>query len=526
MIKIISESYAAQLQDSFIGVQTEFASVYVILPALAQISIEKQYTIKDIGNNASVNNIVVYTADQALIDEERIQIISTDSGALSVINTGTSWSIINMTSITGSVGPQGPEGPEGPEGPQGEPGENGAPGANAPKLTGDIVLYVTPNGSDVNVSRTSMQGDLSAYPFATVIGARNYLENLGGYNATILSSKTVSETVIITGLYNGSMTLSGIVFGDNSAIRSLDAVSITAATFTGSFESLYSNISINGHVSTSGSVYVSGGQNTIELTALTCTQTILTANNCQYIGYSISATGSMALLVDFNAVQYSELIGDGLIGTNPSAPYVARFTGGGKHVLTGAVATSMTSGQEIDLDGYVVSYSSLGSENYENGGTFLFWSDNRWVRMGRLRIINNSSTPYDDLMVSSLQYGEYFKQYGVDRPLDPAYQEITAFAAGGQASATLVGRQDTLIVTAAANGASIRLLSDDDAPAMGGGAKGSVWNRTANWVNIFPPSGKSIYVAGANLGTNTSYTLSAGSKINWLCDNDGNFNLG
>jgi hypothetical protein len=259
-----------------------------------------------------------------------------------------------------------------------------------------------------------------------------------------------------------------------------------------------------------------------DIEASGCSNTALRVEHCSYVGHAIEASACSATPLEMLNVQYSEPILGGLTGSNPDASFGVSISGGGKHLLTGS---SLTGNGHLDLDGHTVSWSDLSSENFENAGTVAYWADNRWVRMGRLRILNNSSTPYDDLITASMQYGDYLKQYGVDRPLDPAYKEVTAHSGGGQADAVLVGRQDTLVTAAGANGDSVRLLSSSDAPVMGGGAKGSVWNRTAFSVAVFPPTGKVVYVNGASLGTNTAYSLAAGARVQWLCDNADNYNL-
>ena len=103
-IKIISESYSAQPQDELIGVICEFTPVFVELPAPGSAPVGKTYVIKDISNDAAVNNITVYTADQSLIDTERYQIINQSSAAITVINLGQSWSIIATSGEVGAGG--------------------------------------------------------------------------------------------------------------------------------------------------------------------------------------------------------------------------------------------------------------------------------------------------------------------------------------------------------------------------------------------------------------------------------------
>lgn len=406
-------------------------------------------------------------------------------------------------------------------------GSSGGGGGGSPdkKLTSDLDLYVTNSGDD-STSRNELGGDLAAKPFATLAAALDYLplnRNLNGKTVTIHSSKSASESLAVAGFMNGTLKMIGAVLND-SQFSNIGKLIMQSAVLTGIVNIANSHSQIAGTVQNAGQLYLNGGRAKAEMIANNCTLTALKAEHMTYVGWSLAGNGNLATPVDFFNVQFSELIGSGASGANASAARAVHLSGGGKHILTGCSLGS-SNDWALDVDGYAMKWSELGWENCENGGTFAYWSDNRWLRMGRTRILNNSSTNYDDLIVASLQYGDYMKQYGVDRPLDPAYQEITARAGGGQASATLVGRQDTLILTCATVGDSVRLLSDTDAPVMGGGAKGSIWNRGAASCNVFPPVGKKIYRNGAALATDAATALAAGAKVQWMCDNNGDYNL-
>lgn len=395
-------------------------------------------------------------------------------------------------------------------------------------LTGDIKLYVTDAGADTNSNRIETSGDLAGKPFLTIAGALNYLptnHTLNGYTATINYSRTVSESVNAYAYKNGSLVLNGSVLAA-STFQGCDNLSLTNINGTAKVSVIdCSGSNIGGTFSNNGWLFLNGGSSTVKMSASSCTNTVLKAQYMPYLGYSVAANNCTATPIDLNAVQYSEIVGTGVSGTNSSASYGIRLSGGGKHVLTGCTLASSTS-NVLDLDGYGVSWSALSVENHFNAGTYAFWSDNLWVNVGRFRIFNNSSQDFDDFITRDLQYGRFFKQYGLNRPLDPAYKEVTAFSGGGQGSATVVGLQDTVVTAANANGDSIRLLNTSDNSGLGGGAKGSIWNRTNKSVNLFPPSGHVLYSNGSSLGTNNSYTMSAGSKVFWLCDNNNDFNIG
>jgi hypothetical protein len=398
----------------------------------------------------------------------------------------------------------------------------GGVGGGALPLTADVELIVNDEGDDDTGN--------SVLPFASVEGAANWLAdeccgNLGGHTAVITDERAATvEDVEIGGFYNGVLELVGATLGI-CVIRDISDLLFTDVDVED--EVLVTNCAgeLHASIGTSGRIVARRCDLKAYLAASGCTGSALRTEFCSYIGYEMAANGCLATPVEHIGTMFSELIGGGLTGSNPSAPRAMFVAGGGKHIVTGA-SMSSSNAWACDIDGEGVTWASLSYENFENGGTFVYWGDNRWVRMGRLRIYNNSSTPYDDLIVESLQFGQYMKQYGVDRPLDPAYKEITARSGGGQALATVVGRQDTLIVSAAEDGDSVRLLSESDAPVMGGGAKGSVWNRTTKSIDLFPPSGKKIYYGGITFAANEPIDLPPGVSVRWLCDNEGNYNIG
>ncbi len=394
-------------------------------------------------------------------------------------------------------------------------------------LTGNIDLYVTDLGSDSNGARTESSGNLSSKPFLTINGALAYLptdRSLSGYAATIHYTRSVSQSVTAAGFKNGSLILDSTILNTSSFV-SCENLSLTNIEAVGQLTINDSTSAVNGNVHDDGCLLFNGGRTNVQISADDCSSTALKAQYMSYVGYSAVANGCLATPVDFTAVQYSELVGVGLSGTNPAATRGVRLAAGGKHVLTGSTITSEND-WVLDIDGYTLKWVDLSTENYTNSSTYAFWSDNLWVMLGRFRVLNNSSQDFDDFVVRDLQYGRFFKQYGLDRPLDPAYKEITASITSTQGSATQCALQDTVITTAAVAGASARLLADSDVSGMGGGCNGSVWNRTANYVALFPPTDKTLYINGVSLGSNVSTTLSAGAFINWLCDNAGNFSIG
>jgi hypothetical protein len=89
----------------------------------------------------------------------------------------------------------------------------------------------------------------------------------------------------------------------------------------------------------------------------------------------------------------------------------------------------------------------------------------------------------------------------------------TAFAGGGQASATNLIDNDNLVETVATTGDSVKLL-----PALKNAFQ-KVRNYGANTMNVYPQSGDAIDA----LGINVPYPLSAGGIVEFVCFVDGTF---
>lgn len=425
----------------------------------------------------------------------------------------------------GPAGPAGATGPTGPAGAQGPAGEPGPPGSGSFALTGNLQLFVTNAGNDATV-RGETAGNLSAKPFATLQAALDYLPhdgNLDGFSVTINCSYTTAQGARCSGIRNGALTIDGALLAA-AKFEVCQGVALTDCDFADEAQFVDSAMTVAGAVHDDGFLHVQGGRVLIDVTADDCTETALRCEYAAYVGWAMVANGCLATPAEFIGCLATELVAGGFTGTNASAPRAVSYAGGGRHAITGATCSS-TNNWPCEIEGHGVQWSEISYENFEKCGTFVFWADNRWVRMGRLRVLNDSSTPYDDIIAASGQFGEYLKLYTVFRGLDPAYKEVTAHAGGGQANAVLAGRQDTLVVAAASDGDSVRLLYWTDAPAMGGGAKGSIWNRASKWVAVFPPSGRKLYLDGADQGTDTYVQLLPGKCLRWLCDNADNFSV-
>jgi hypothetical protein len=206
--------------------------------------------------------------------------------------------------------------------------------------------------------------------------------------------------------------------------------------------------------------------------------------------------------------------------------------GGGYYTFTGA---SLSGAADLSLDGAAVTWANLGVRNYQNGGTFAYWSDNKWTMLGQFRILNNSSDNFDDLQVSSIQIESYKKEYCADRALPTtdtgagdysagAYAEVIPATAGTQGAATILGTQQTLVRAngGTADGHSIRFFTDVEKGGTGFGTHGTIRNGSGFIVRLYPPTGKKIFFVGVDQGTDNYIELGPG-RVDWLTDKDGNW---
>jgi hypothetical protein len=284
------------------------------------------------------------------------------------------------------------------------------------------------------------------------------------------------------------------------------------------------------------------GEAIMYLVARGCTNTALRVLHSNYVGREIDAADCTATPFELINVQYSEPVGDGLTGANPSAPFAAMVTAGGRHMFTGDTMTGElvdpgdppAGNRCLDLDSYAVSWASLADRNYSRAGTFAMWSDDRWSMLGQFRIVNDSSTPFDDLQLQSMQIEIYKKEYSADRALPTtntdigdysagAYAEVVAAPLGTLAAATVIGSQVTKIVTCASAGHSVRGFDDTEKPGTGFGTHGEIWNMTANNAAFYAPGGKAAFLNNVSPGTDIAITLLANRRYAWFTDRYGNW---
>lgn len=268
------------------------------------------------------------------------------------------------------------------------------------------------------------------------------------------------------------------------------------------------------------------------VSARSCTGTAVRMRYNSFVALDLDANSCTVTPLVLTANARFQPNGAGFTGSNGSAAYGILIDGGGYYTLTGA---SLSGAANLSLDGAAVTWSDLSSRNYQNGGTFAFWADNRWTWVGQMRILNNSSTPYDDLQVSSVQIEVYKKEYSADRALPTtdtgagdysagAYAEVIPAAAGTQGAATIIGTQQTLVRAdgGTADDHSIRFFTDVEKAGTGFGTHGTIRNGSGFIVRLYPPTGKKIFFVGADQGTDNYVELGPG-RVDWLTDKDGNW---
>lgn len=219
-----------------------------------------------------------------------------------------------------------------------------------------------------------------------------------------------------------------------------------------------------------------------------------------------------------------------LTGVNPTPTRGMVISRGGQYVITGATLAGSSSDQ-FELEGRPGSYAELSGANsgtYSARGSHLHWGANPLYTVVQTKFRVEGGEPgdaFDEFIAPNIVIGGTVKHYGVWQYLDPAYKEVTAFAGGGQANATVVGYAHTRIATVASAGDSVRLLSTSEI-AYVGGMPGTVHNAGANAANLFPPSGKKIFLNGVtDLGADTAVSLPANRYAVWISRNDTHYSV-
>ena len=90
-----TSTFTADAKYDVYGVNSSGGAVTVNLPAVATVPAGKTYTIKDTGGQASSNNITLDASGDQRIDGQTTFVISTNGGAVTIINDGAAWSVLN-----------------------------------------------------------------------------------------------------------------------------------------------------------------------------------------------------------------------------------------------------------------------------------------------------------------------------------------------------------------------------------------------------------------------------------------------
>jgi hypothetical protein len=77
------------------GINSSGGAITATLPPAASVPQYKAYIFKDIGAQASSNNITIDGDGSETIDGQTTQTISTNGGALTIISDGANWSILS-----------------------------------------------------------------------------------------------------------------------------------------------------------------------------------------------------------------------------------------------------------------------------------------------------------------------------------------------------------------------------------------------------------------------------------------------
>jgi len=360
------------------------------------------------------------------------------------------------------------------------------------RLAGNLTLTVASGGTDTLTSHTwNKDSGTDSQSWSTIAAALAYApKDLNGFTLTVNCSGMASaQNFSFGGFFNGQVVLNSPKLG-TVTIRQCSDVQINTATITGPVTVVDCRSDIDGDVSGSGRVLIHGEVATVELTASACTGSALRAEHCKYIGYAMDADSCTATPVELFNVEFSEIVGDGVTGSNASAPFGVSLSGGGKHILTGADIAGI---DDLDVDGYTVTWDELSVQNYESNGTFAYWSSDSWAKTGSLRVLRYAS------------------------------ENFTANVGGGQGGATVLTSEVSIITNCANEGDSCRFPDASDVGGTGFGTCGEVRNTADNPSALFPPSGKNIIMNGIDFGADNYVYIIPGDSVFWTINSDGNY---
>ncbi len=236
--------------------------------------------------------------------------------------------------------------------------------------------------------------------------------------------------------------------------------------------------------------------------------------------FGLSATDGASSGLILTGVNYSEISGV-LTGTGNTG-YGVEVLKGGTHALNGASITGTLGDFSVDgLSHASVTWAASASYGaVSRWGTTILVSGSSNIRqeLDTLRVEGNFDVPASALVSGTggtLQLGGRQINYGLFH-LDQD-DGLTAFAGGGQASATALGFGANVVTVCATGGDSVKLTS----AAAIGGTLVFVKNLGAASCNVFPPVGGAIN----SLADNAAFAVAAGSSATFISRNNGSGGL-
>lgn len=258
----------------------------------------------------------------------------------------------------------------------------------------------------------------------------------------------------------------------------------------------------------------------LENVSVSCLGTALHLRGVNTARFGLSATDGAASGLMLTGVNYSEISGV-LTGTG-NVGYGVEASKGGTHALSGASITGTLGDFSVDgLSHASVTWAASASYGaVSRWGTTILISGGSNIRqeLDTLRIEGNFDLPALALVPGTGgtgQLGGRIINYGLFH-LDQD-DSLTAFAGGGQASATTLGFGANVVTVCATNGDSVKLTS----AALIGGNLVFVKNLGAASCNVFPPVGGEINA----LGDNTAFAVAAGASATFISRNNGSGGL-
>ncbi len=354
-------------------------------------------------------------------------------------------------------------------------------------LNATYILAAINTTADVRLRRIRIDNTAASatYGFVTAQTQRVDVVNCGFTDTYFVPSYSTSLRILSTHFVDSYfyaygqnvIAINGIV-AEDSSLQIERFISLTA-----------SNVWIDGDIGYTSAVSIKHG-------------------NTAILGGDISNCTTATPIILDNVHEFS--VSGSLAGTNAAQTYAIGISGGGQWNLAGATIAGNTAASVVRLESEQnLSWAQIsGNGCHAYKGNFLNWGSGAQVNLGDVHV-----------------YSGQIYSYAWVRPLGNAYKEVTAFAGGGQASATAIGYVATLIATCISDDDSIRFLGSGDGFAITGGLRGTIRNATAKRAMLYPYSGGIIVVAGTSQGTNNPVEIPPGGSVEWMTDSSGRYHV-